>query len=353
MLALLYCSTWSHAWSAKEHIQFTRLAAERMIDDPATPTGLKAFLTDALPKIYSADEEKNYYLTARIGATRGDAQTKLEYWAVAPDVHAMLDEKNSVVQPFGVHERLMHFIDLEYFQKDRKLGYRDDLSGKTEPADVPNDAKDSRWARAGMLPFAVQHSYEKLIEAFRAGRVTVTESKDPASDDAVRWAGYLAHYVQDNTQPHHATIDYKSQTYFPGIKNPPNVHAEIEYRMVDDDKGDFKDLRELYWPMFNEFLKTVVDPVKADKPWDQTIEIAHYSYDALPLIGRAAASAKVVSDEPKAKPDIDTEKFFRHEETYRGEKTTVLKMKAQQNALAVIRTQRLWLAAWNEAAAGK
>jgi hypothetical protein len=63
----------------------------------------------------------------------------------------------------------------------------------------------------------------------------------------MKWAGFLAHYVQDNTQPHHATEDYQSRSYFPKIKDPkkaPNVHADIEYRMVDDEFNDYADLRE-------------------------------------------------------------------------------------------------------------
>ena len=35
-------------------------------------------------------------------------------------------------------------------------------------------------------------------------------------------------YAQDNTQPHHATADYKSESYFADKRRPPNVHSEMK-----------------------------------------------------------------------------------------------------------------------------
>lgn len=353
VLCVLWLAPVARAWSAKEHILFTRLAAQRLIDDPGTPDAMKAFLRQAMPNTFTPEQEQAFYMTARVGASKGDAQEKIEYWSIAPDVFAASNKRDSVVEPFGVHERQMHFVDAEYFQADRKLGYKDDLSGKPGVKDIPRNMTDARWPRAGMLPFAVEHSYRKLVESIRDNRLTTTGSKDVSTDDAVRWAGYLAHYVQDNTQPHHATIDYKSQSYFGDMRDPPNVHAEMEYRMVDDDSGDFVELRTKYWPMFQEQL-AVKDPEVSDDPWLATVEVALYSYDALPLIGRAAAASKTKADpSTKKRAGVNTDAFFRFEGNFQGQKMTVLDMKAIQTARAVKRTQLMWLKAWKEATGPK
>ena len=43
-------------------------------------------------------------------------------------------------------------------------------------------------------------------------------------------------------------MDYKSASYFPS--NPriaPNVHADMEYRLVDAEFQDYPDLRPAFW----------------------------------------------------------------------------------------------------------
>ena len=200
-----------------------------------------------------------------------------------------------------------------------------------------------------MLPLRVDYSYRKLVEAIRAGRLTGDEQQlEDEADNATRWAGYLAHYVQDNTQPHHATLDYKSQTYFPNKRKAPNVHAEVEYRMCDDEKSDFPELRAEYWPLFVAALEAAKDPAGSDDLFRSTLEIAFYSYDALPLIGRAAVAAH--RPVPGNKPDeVDTEKFFRFRGTVAGREMSVMEMKAHQQGIAVLRTTRLLRRAWDEA----
>jgi len=148
------------------------------------------------------------------------------------------------------------------------------------------------------------------------------------------WAGYLAHYVADNTQPQHATIDYKSQSYFKNRRNAPNVHAAVEYLMCDDET-DYPALRVEFWPLFVKELDDFVDPVKADDLYIATLEVAMQSYDALPLIGEAAAGA--TSSDMK----LSVENFFHH--------PGMMQMKARQTAWAVKRIERVWKQAWDEA----
>jgi len=324
-----------------------------LIADPSTPPAMKAWLERNTPDRRDAAGEREYFLHVRIGMhPRGDG---IPFWATVPDLATYTDPQGSKVAPFGVHERLLHYIDLEFFIRDEtKRDYRHDLSGKPALSEVPRDMKDKRYERAGMLPFRVEESYRKLVAAIRAGRLQDEPGKFPRDEHAVKWAGYLAHYLADNTQPHHATIDYKSAAYFADKRNAPNVHSEMEYRMADDEHDDHMALREEFWPMFVAALEKADDPVTKGDLFEQTVEVARTSYDALPLIGQAAMHAAGQGGTPE-KPQgstsgkFDTEKFFRFRGKFRGEEMTVAEMKARQQAWAVKRIQRLWRAAWDEA----
>ena len=338
------------AWSSKEHAQFARMAAERIVADPTTPPALKAWLSQATPGMLDEAGEKDYFLHTRVYPAKLHFQGITE-WATVPDEHALHDPGNWRVEPFGVHEKQLHFIDLELLLPPaEKKGYRPDLSGKPRLESIPRDMHDPRFIQAGMLPFRVQYCYDKLVESIRAGRLLQTTQKLEREDDsAARWAGYLAHYLADNTQPQHATLDYKSAYYFPRNHRPPNVHAEVEYRMCDDEKQDFPQLREEFWPLFVGSLKTVKDPSDTGDLFTATLEISLYSYDALPMIGQAAAGAFVPPPNGGSGGQIDTEKFFRTRGTFRGQEMSVMQMKADQTALAVLRIEKIWRRAWEEA----
>ena len=44
LLSILICCQSALGWSYKEHIQLTRIAAERLIADPSTPPAMKQWL---------------------------------------------------------------------------------------------------------------------------------------------------------------------------------------------------------------------------------------------------------------------------------------------------------------------
>jgi hypothetical protein len=340
----------ARAWSAKEHAQFARMAAERIVADPSTPPALKDWLTRATPGMLDVAGEKDFFLHTRVYPAKLHFQGITE-WATVPDEHALHDRASSKVDPFGVHEKQLHFIDLELLRPPaEKKGYRPDLSGKPTLESIPRDMRDPRYIQAGMLPFRVQYCYDRLVECIRAGRLVNTEQKLEGEDDsAARWAGYLAHYLADNTQPQHATVDYKSATYFPLNHRPPNVHAEIEYRMCDDEKQDCPELRAEFWPLFVDSLKTVKDPSDTDDLFTATLQIALYSYDALPMIGDAAVAAFVAPPGAGSGGEIDTERFFHTRGTFHGQEMSVMQMKADQTAMAVLRIEKIWRRAWEEA----
>lgn len=353
VVLLLACLTPAvHAWGTKEHVLLTRLAVMRILDDPTAPEALKTWLRTSMPDLKpSMEEQKQFFLTARLGAEPKDL-IGLSYWAVEPDLRANRDKKTRI-EPYGVPERALHFIDFEYLNTDPdKRVYRHDLSSLPQIANVPRDVSDTRYREAGFLPFRVEESYTRLVTALREGKLgTPRDLQDDTS--AVRWAGALAHYLQDNLQPHHATQDYKSASYFAEKRTAPNVHSEMEWRMNDDEKQDFPQLRADYWDALVAALAEVKDPADSDDLFVATLQVSTHSYRQLPMIGLAAmhaAGQKGTPDQPEGKAGpFDTEAFFRFESDVTGQKQTVYQMKARQQAIAVIRVANILRRAWDEA----
>ena len=355
-LLLLVVAHPAFAWSNKEHIQLTRMAASGLLADPATPAGMKDWLRAACPQVLSAEQEREYFMTARVGLfPRG--VDGLPYWSTVPDLLVMSGgsgEAEKKVEPFGVGERLLHYVDVEFFvrEEDRRR-YRHDLKNKPLLADIPLDMADERWKRAGMLPFRVEQCYAELVKAFREKRLVDKPGQFPRDEHAAKWAGFLAHYLQDNTQPHHATEDYKSRAYFADKRTSPNVHADMEYRLGDDEAADYVDLRREFWDAFVKHLDSVRDPVEELDLRKATLEVALASYDALPLIGLAAMRAYGQGGTPE-RPEgrigkFDADAFYRFRGQYLGREVSLMEMKAYQMAWAVKRVERLWRRAWDEA----
>lgn len=353
VLVLVFASN-LFAWGTKEHILLTRLAVMRILDDPTAPAGLKEFLKASMPDAADLAQQRVYFMTARLGA-EPVGLTGLAFWVVEPDIRANKD-KTTKIEPFGVPERLLHFVDLEYLHADiDRQVYKHDRSNRMELAAVPADFADPRFQKAGLLPFATQRSFEKLTQAFKENRLSPDPSRPKDEDHALRWAGYLAHYAQDNCQPQHATADYKSQSYFADKRNAPNVHSEIEWRMNDDEKESFPAVRADYWDALIKAADALRDDpyAKQNDVWKETLAIADHSYGHLPLIGLAAmhaAGQQGTPDKPTGPVGaFDTEKFFRFEAEIDGTKTSVLQMKAKQQALAITRTVSLIRRAWDAA----
>lgn len=343
------------AWSTKEHILLTRITVSRLLARDDTPVEMKAWLREAAPGLPDIAGEKEFLLHARMGPfPRG--VDGIAYWAVVPDLQALTDsgagDRAKKVEPFGVPERVLHFIDLELFMEDEsRRRFKPDLSNKPPIGDMPRDMADPRFQRAGMLPFRVEQCYGKLVELLRAGRLNDRPGQFPRDEHAAKWAGYLAHYVQDNTQPHHATVDYRSGSYFTDPRTAPNVHADMEFRLVDDEYNDYADLRVAFWEAFIKALEDVQDPVTTEDLFRATLEVAMQSYDALPLIGQAAVAAygAETNGVPRRPRDFDASAFYGFRGTYQGKEMTLLELKARQMAWAEKRLEGLLLRVWQEA----
>src|SRR5258708_2370486 len=148
------------AWSHKEHIQLTRLAAEGLIADLATPPEMKQWLKTANRGALDMEGEKEYFLHQRVGTFPRGADG-LCFWATMPDVDKGSGGRDSRgIEPFGVPEAQLHFTDLELLNSQPEARtYRHDLSHKPKLSEIPRDMKDERWAKAGMLPFRVEDCY--------------------------------------------------------------------------------------------------------------------------------------------------------------------------------------------------
>ena len=311
MLFLLATLGAARAWSIKEHVVLTEIAAMRLVADPSTPDGLRAFLSQALSRSPTLAEQRHYYAHERT-ASEADRATTLEWHAIAPDLVG-----KDAMSHWGVPLKSLHYVDLELFHPKVQT-YRPDLSALPAVSDLPRDPRDPRWAEAGMVPFGVEDAAKRMTEALARG--------DTAH--AVAAAGELAHYAQDNTQPHHATADFRSHSYFGG--RGPDVHAALESQ--GSEFGLSPARREVLFDAFVAELDARFPALSSD-PWRATVEVARESYRQLPTIGQAAVDATVGTE-------LDIERF------YAG---PILAMKAHQLAWAVRRTEALWISSWNGA----
>ena len=109
MLFLFATLGTARAWSFKEHVVLTEIAATRLVADPSTPDGLRAFLSGALSRSPTLSEQRDYYAHVRL-ASEGDRAPTLEWHAIAPDLVG-----RDAMSRWGVPLKSLHFVDLELF----------------------------------------------------------------------------------------------------------------------------------------------------------------------------------------------------------------------------------------------
>lgn len=356
-------------WSHQGHILITRLACLRIMQDPAAPAGLKAWLVQNMTADLSACQ------TLATGVSVGAAPAP-EYLAgfdgacTWPDRLIDLPAGKELISPYSAPESKMHYLDLEEFCTPPI--YKDDLSNTPKPADLPRDLHDSRYARAGYVPFRVDESYRKLVAALGSG----PRPSDPAA--ALQWAGYLAHYLEDCHQPHHSTVDYKSLSYLAGrvkevetrtITLPGgatiatyrsaspaiNPHGDIEFQLFENVDEPRRSLRAQYWRLLQADLAQLDQgklplvplPEKGFNGFDYAMRLLLQGHGYLPLIGHAAQAAY-------ARDVFDAQAFFTFREPSApspvgSESLSILEMIALQNARAVIAVEKTLRRAWEDA----
>ncbi len=352
------------AWSYQGHILMTRLAALRIINDPSAPQALRSFLRDNMP--HTMAECESLAVKESVGAHPEDKSELydrgLDHWSTMPDQVRFLPEGRQKIEPFGAGEGQMHFLDMEVFGP--QFSYKDDLSNKPKISDIPHDLSDPRWKLGGFVPLRVEQEWNELR----------TRMKDLAvydrSDDP-RLTGYLAHYVEDSTQPHHATVDFKSLTYLCGtLKGLPPVadtpelqhllrapegvdpHGAIEFKLFDNADEPLATYRKEYWKnligdidALSAEAQTTTQPTTqpiAFDPFHHDLEILSDSYDYLPFVGRASRAGY-------ANGTFDAKAFFTYEGEAKGQKMTMVQLIALQNAKAVLEVEKYWRTAWTAA----
>ena len=85
-IVLLVASN-AHAWGGKEHVQLTRIAAQRLLADAQTPPAMKAWLADIVPHKLDEAGERDYLLHAKVQTDLNRAGGGVLYWVMVPDEH--------------------------------------------------------------------------------------------------------------------------------------------------------------------------------------------------------------------------------------------------------------------------
>ncbi len=345
-LVVSFAAGSAKAWSFKEHMLFTRIAVQRLLADEETPEAMKRWLREASPN-HGDMASMETFLKDELVGPRPEGLEKLDYWVIFPDLY-----RNDDVEGLPGNEGLMHFVDIEIFNSElARQKYAHDGSNKPRIEDIPRDVNDERFLQAGLLPFRVEQVYGKLVESLRDDRLMPTDDGD--RDNAMVWAGHLAHYVHDNTQPQHATLDYRSASYFPDAgREAPNVHGMMEYGILDEAQpATHPELREEYWKLYTQALTSLAqDSERATfgDPWQSTLRMSFKAYDALPLVGDAAVAA--VAAGSLEEPDL---RAFAHHTgplLNGGEvEWSLIQVKAVLAAEATLRTEAALRQAWNEA----
>ena len=357
LLVLGMCSS-SFGWGHQGHILITRLAALRIIHDPNAPPGLREFLRRAEP--YSMEDCRDLALYDTVGLNVQREQKYdqgLDHWCTWPDQLRYLPQGHDHIEPYGVGEDKMHYMDLEVFGPEPV--YRDDLSNKPDVNRIAHDLNDPRWRRAGFVPWRVEEMYHRLADDFGAGPGIAQP------DQALIDAGFLAHYVEDSTQPQHATVDYNSLSYLigripqlPASANPEttgmaairlphgiNPHGDFEFQLFESASGPRAAFRQEYW---SELLRDI-DVIDADRaeptvssfnPFRWDLHILSSSYDALPFIGYATQAAY-------AQDYFDAPTYFRFRGRAFGREMDTVQLIALQNAKAVADVELVYRLAWH------
>jgi len=128
-----------------------------------------------------------------------------------------------------------HFIDIDFYKEfnaGKMIENEDSLISEYGKSEV---------VKNGILPWATLESFQNLTKAF----------KDHNTNDALKYAADLGHYVADGHQPMHTVVNYNGQ-----LTDQKGVHARYEINMVDD---HLPELEKCFQPIAAPYVK---DPEK-------------------------------------------------------------------------------------------
>ena len=119
------------AWSYKGHYHVAQLGVLRLMNDPTTPAAMKDWLKDAAGNMPDMAAEQDYFMHTHVGAKPDAAGTRASHTGFISPMITPRRPAGHAIAPFGVHERMLHFINLELLLPgDTKKEYKHDLSGR-------------------------------------------------------------------------------------------------------------------------------------------------------------------------------------------------------------------------------
>ena len=138
-----------------------------------------------------------------------DWQSYVIEHSVDPDYRKRDDKK----------EAPKHFIDIDY--------YKEYLEGKMiqNLDSLKMVYADTTISKQGMLPWAIEVTYHKLVKAF----------KDKDKKDILLYMSDIAHYVGDANQPQHTTENYNGQ-----LTGQKGIHFRYEIEAIDSNLVEIK-----------------------------------------------------------------------------------------------------------------
>ncbi|MCS7159865.1 MAG: hypothetical protein RMJ19_05275 [Gemmatales bacterium] len=127
--------------------------------------------------------------------------------------------KNPETRALRASESPEHYIDLEDYDNQHLPPNRYEAIGLLQRL-------KRRPERAGLLPWAIQEHYERLVCAFADLRRQPDEPGNRIK--CIVFAGILAHYAQDAAMPLHTTRDYDGRRSPDGRWIQKGIHAKID-----------------------------------------------------------------------------------------------------------------------------
>lgn len=319
------------AWSHKGHVIITRMAVKLIVNDPQAPPQLKNLLIIGL-----GNKQKLVDLESYVTSSNNDERLDegLDNFSSRPDQLVAL---KSSIPALEATEELMHYLNLEAFQ-DQPSRQKFALDGSSKPtiAQLPDNFRDPRYHKAGMITFRTRQSYQSLVASL---------SQNYSDEQVFLWLGYLSHYLSDAHQPYHSTANYLG--YECGAndehKANHNFHHDLEGSLFEDTTQQGQQYRQQFWRAYTQSLLTQSVPNFNSHldPYRVTQEALLSGYDYIPLLCHAA-DASITNNH------FDLAVWFNYRENFHNQNISVLDIKAQRMALATLYLKALILQAWQE-----
>ena len=265
LVLILSIPSVARAWGTKEHLQLTRIAAERLIADDSTPPEMKQWLRIATPGLMDMDGEKKWFMEEPHRDHPRDADG-IVFWAVMPDVTIAMEgrEEKKVCGPSACPSRSSISPTWSFSSPATRSANTITISPANPSRKISRDMKDHRYVQAGMLPFRVEDCYKKLVDQLRAGRLTDASPASTRDEHAGNGRGTWHTILRTTRSPSTRRSTTRVHVFRGKGRKAPNVHAQVEYIMADDDNDDHMASARSIGRSWSKPWTRVEDPIKTD-----------------------------------------------------------------------------------------